>query len=320
MNIYGKYIDKLHNMPTPGGQGCHPFLLSAANYGVLAGIPAEVIFADIRASIPYGKRKVSDNEINDAINRAIKDNVNITLPDGQKYKRYFTPKSKPPINDGVATLRRIIEQSNIRDEVDLRESSPIRIDWSPEEDTARFLSALFAPYDLIFIGKHLEPGTIGQNIRTATDWIAYFNNGGTTAPFLIINALNGLHAEKKSGNGLTYRGDANVLTFRYCMAEFDNLNREDQIRFWATVKLPVVCLVDSGGKSIHAWIKLTDTNSAEDWQREIKQKLYEQYLIPLGVDSACSNPTRLSRLPGHLRDTGNFQRVLWLAAPEKDDL
>jgi hypothetical protein len=317
MTIHGKYIEKLNNMPAPG-TGCHPSLLSAANLGVLADIPPEEIFSEIRGSIPAGKRKVSDKEINEAIIRAAKDNCNITLPNGERYRRYIPPKSKPIIKDSKATLQRILEQSNISEEVDLWEKSPIRIDWPPEDDKINFLLAMFEPSDLLFIGERLEPGIIGQNIRTAAEWIKYFQSGGKTAPFIIINPFTGKPAPKKDGDGETFRGDGNIKSFRYCLVEFDNLSREEQIRFWTAVKLPIICLVDSGGKSIHGWIKLSNIQSISNWQREIKQKLYDLYLIPLGVDPACSNPARLSRLPGHLRDTGKYQKLLWLNIPEKE--
>jgi len=316
MTIQGKYSEKLHNIPAPGN-GCHPSLLGAANCGIMAGIPPEEIFSNIRASIPYGKRKISDNEINDAINRAIKDNV--TLSNGQRYKRYLKQKPKPMIKDGAATLRRIIDQSKIHEEVDLWEMSPIRIDWPPEDDTVLFLSVMFEPLDFLFIGERLEPGIIGRNIRTAKDWIDYFQTGGKTAPFIIVNPLTGEAAPKKTGDGESFRGDGNIKSFRYCLVEFDNLTREEQIRFWTSKEvseLPIAALVDSGGKSIHGWIRTSNINSLNDWQREIRGKLYEQGLIPLGVDSACSNPSRLSRLPGHLRDN-NYQRILWLNKTRK---
>ena len=149
----------------------------------------------------------------------------------------------------------------------------------------------------------------------------FFQSGGKSAPFIIINPLSGQLAPKKGGDGETFRGDGNIKSFLYCLVEFDNLSREDQIRFWtspAVKELPIVALVDSGGKSIHGWIKILNINSINNWQQEIRQKLYEQGLIPLSVDSACSNPARLSRLPGHLRDTGKYQKILWLANPEKE--
>jgi len=141
-------------------------------------------------------------------------------------------------------------------------------------------------------------------------------------PHIIIPPLNGLPGGKKAGEGTTYRGDGNVKTFKYCLAEFDTLSREDQIQFWTAVKLPIVCLIDSGGKSIHAWLKVSElaqVERLEQWATHIKRRLYDQGLIPLGVDSACSNPSRLSRLPGHLRDTGKNQRILWLAEPQRGD-
>ena len=312
-----KYTEKLNRLPAPG-TGCHPALLGAANVGAFAGIPAEETFADIRASIPRGKRKISDKEILDAVSRAYRENRNIILPNGEKYRRYAPRKTEPLVHDGKTALRRIIEQSNITDEADLWELSEIRLDWKRKADTINFLSRMFEPADMVFIGNREESGIVGQNIRSVKDWIDYFQAGGGTAPFIIVNPLTGKAAPKKTGDGETFRGDGNVQTFRYCLVEFDNLSRENQIRFWTAARLPKAALVDSGGKSIHAWLRLSGIKSMEDWQREIRQELYEQHLIPLGVDSACSNPARLSRLPGHLRDNGNHQKILWLAKPEKD--
>jgi len=74
MNLHGKYSEKLHNMPAPG-TGCHHSLLGTANYGVMAGVPPEDIFSDLRASIPAGTRKVHDKEIEEAIQKAARDTL-----------------------------------------------------------------------------------------------------------------------------------------------------------------------------------------------------------------------------------------------------
>lgn len=178
------------------------------------------------------------------------------------------------------------------------------------------LETLYAPDDLIFIGEHYDDGILGKTIRTASEWIEHFKAGGATAPHIIINPLDGIPRPPKTGEGLTLRGDANVKTFRYCMAEFDDLGREDQIKFWSAARLPIVALIDSGGKSIHAWIevaKLARVNNLDEWDEQIKRHLYDRLLIPLGVDRACKNASRLSRLPGHHREGGNIQRILWLS-------
>jgi len=97
------------------------------------------------------------------------------------------------------------------------------------------------------------------------------------------------------------------------MVEFDDLSREDQLAFWWTVKLPVAALIDSGNKSIHGIIALNDVNDAATWTREVENNLFKTLLIPLGVDGACRNEARLSRLPGHRRDNGRMQRLIYLA-------
>lgn len=184
-------------------------------------------------------------------------------------------------------------------------------------DAILLLETLFATNDLIWIGERYQAGKIGDTIRTAEGWIAYFKAGGRTASHIILNPLSGIPTVKKSGDGETLRGDGNVATYRFCMAEFDTLNREDQIRFWSAIKLPLCALIDSGGKSLHAWIdvsKLAEVETPEQWQSEIKYQIYDRILTPVGVDAACSNPARLSRLPGHYRSEKQaWQRLLWLS-------
>jgi hypothetical protein len=145
--------------------------------------------------------------------------------------------------------------------------------------------------------------------------VAFFQAGGTAGPHVIVNPLSGKPAPKKDGSGdETYRGDYNVQGFHHCLVEFDTLTREDQIRFWSAAKLPIVALIDSGGKSIHAWLEVKDVSTAEQWEQHIQREFYAEVLAPIGVDRACSNASRLSRLPGVFRsETGKYQRVLWLS-------
>ncbi len=188
-------------------------------------------------------------------------------------------------------------------------------------DAILLLETLFKPDALLFIGDRVEPGILGQTIRPATDWITHFQNGGATSEHVIINPLSGKPALTKGGDKGTLRGDACVKDFRYCLVEFDTLSHEDQIKFWSAVKLPVCALIHTGGKSIHAWLdvqKLATVESMEQWETEIKGRLYDRILKPLGVDGACSNPARLSRLPGHLRQEKKaMQKLLWLSPEGK---
>jgi len=306
--MLSRYYDGLNSMPTAGhGYGFHQGIMSICNYGILAGINPEQIFTDIRSKADNGERRVPDREITDTIRKAVLDHK----------KGTFVPTSRPNpiINDGKKSLRKITEQGKFDKDADLWESSPIRLTGDVEKDAILFIKTMFKRDDLIWIGERYQPGINGQTIRTVSEWTRHFKNGGSTAPHIVINPLDGVPRPTKTGDKTSLRGDGNVKRFRYCLVEFDDLNRENQIRFWSAVKLPVMALIDTAGKSIHAWLdvqKLAKIETPEQWESQIKIRLYEKILKPLGVDGACSNAARLSRLPGHKRDR-KYQKLLYLS-------
>jgi hypothetical protein len=308
MPALDRYQQNLSDPRNPGA-GYHSWVMSTANLGVLAGLSLEQIEQDLRQSNPQRARQ-RPSEIPEAIRKALLD-----CGAGGTYKPI--PRPEPAVRDGKVALQRIIDQGTIDNEADLWEASPIRLLNDPSHDPILLLETLYKPHDLIWIGDRHQQGIIGETIRTAGEWIKHFRAGGSTSPHIILNPLTGMPATKKTGDCKTYRGDSNVKEFRFSLVEFDALSREDQIRFWSAVKLPIVCLIDSGGKSIHAWLsvsKLAQVKSSGEWGTEIKGRLYDVILTPLGVDGACSNPARLSRLPGHYRDEkSSMQRLLWLA-------
>lgn len=310
INSSSKIVNKFFNYPIPApGEGCHTAILGKANLGILAGMSPEQVALHIRQSIPKGKRHVTDNEIQAAVDKAFSEA-------GKEIGKAYI-KTDPAVRDGSAALRNLIEQATIRDESAICKASPIPISWPHEQDAANFLKAVFPADALIFIGDRYEHGALGRNIRTTAEWVMFFRAGGKAGPFIIVNPLDGIPRPKKSGDGDTLRGDRNVKYFQHCLVEFDNLSREDQLAFWAVIKLPVKALIDTGGKSIHGWIdvsKLADVQTVDDWGKHIKMRLYDEILIPMGVDGACKNPARLSRLPGCYRPgKGKMQRLLWLS-------
>lgn len=313
MNHFARYQERLAKIPAPGG-GCHVSLLGVANLGIMGGVDPETLFQDIRQTIPSGTRAIHDKEINDAINKAVMDRSEGT----------FTPRPRPRpiINNSDATLQNIIESAVITTEADLWEDSPVRLTGEPAADTVLLMENRYDGNDFLWAADKHEPGT-SCTIRPACEWISLITAGKIELPpFFIINPLSGLPAQKKSGAGITYRGDDNIKRFRYCLAEFDNLSREDQIKFWSACKLPIRALIDSGNKSIHALIdvqKLAKVQTLTDWFAHIKGRLYNQILVPMGVDAACSNPSRLSRLPGHYREEKkSLQKLLWLSPKENE--
>jgi hypothetical protein len=309
-----RYQDRLSNFPQLG-EGRHQASLGISNLGVLAGLALEQIHDDIRKAA--GSTPLSESEIRKTVLKAAAEHV----ARGSTY--IPPPKPAPVIKDGQAALRRIIDAGTISDPVDLWEASPIRLHDSVESDPCIFLNTMFSPKELIFIGDRYDDGVLGYNIRTVAAWVVHFATGGKAGPYIIINPFTGKASPKKSGDGVSYRCDGSIASYLHCLVEFDDLPREGQIKFWSAAKLPIRALIDSGGKSIHAWLsvkKLFSVTTAEQWNRRIKTDFYEKILVPLGVDRACCNPSRLSRLPGHFREeTGKFQKILWLS-PEGQEV
>jgi hypothetical protein len=293
-----RYQDALSAIPESGGGGCHAALLGIANLGVRAGLTPQQIFDDLRSRI-HGTRSVPDSEIHDAIRKARAECSAST----------FVPQA-PRQRTNKRTLEKILREGRHGSEADIWKASPIRIDWPPEEDSWRVLSFLYASDEILFCGTGREKAKPGGAIRTAGEWCEYFETGGDIPPHIIPNPLSGEERQTKSGEP-SYRSDSCVRSHRFAVVEFDNLDREQQIQFWSAIRLPVAALVDSGGKSIHGWIKV-DCDGTETWERDVEQRLFIERLVPLGVDPACRNEARLSRLPGHKRGE-RWQRVLYLA-------
>ena len=307
-----QYQTSLQSIPAPG-DGCHPFLMRVANLGVQAGLSREQMTTDIREAIPCGSRHVPDREILDTIEKAQHEAGQYSITHGrlprQRNRETYHDTKAPRFNaDG---LRALITANGSPEEVDAWEASPVRLNGLPESDAVLLLRKLYQPNEVLFLGDIYD-----REVKTVSEWITHIEQHGTAKlPHIIPNPLDGEEHELVSGKK-SRRCDAAIKQFRFATMEFDNLSRYDQFRFWSGIirlgLLKVVCLIDSGGKSIHAWVQV-DVPNRQAWEIDIEQGLFASWLVPLGVDPACRNESRLSRLPGHHRQgTGNWQRLLWL--------
>lgn len=101
-------------------------------------------------------------------------------------------------------------------------------------------------------------------------------------------------------------GDADVSKYRHVLVEFDldsegrPIKKERQLGAILSSNLPVTAVIDSGGKSIHAWVRVDAANLEE--YRERAAEVYE--IFGGEVDSGNSNPSRYSRCPDGIRTVG----------------
>lgn len=93
----------------------------------------------------------------------------------------------------------------------------------------------------------------------------------------------------------------NVTDFRYALVESDNMDLDKQNAIIRELELPVACLVHSGKKSIHAIIKV-NAATYEEYRKRVDYlyKICENNGFV--VDTQNRNPSRLSRMPGVIRN------------------
>ena len=99
------------------------------------------------------------------------------------------------------------------------------------------------------------------------------------------------------GNGVK---NENVTEFRYALVESDHTDLETQNAIIRELELPVACLVYSGGKSIHAIVKI-DAVNYDEYRKRVDYLYSVCQKNGLEVDKQNRNPSRLSRMPGIMR-------------------
>jgi len=286
MSALSKYGEAIANAPKRGA-GLHQHILKIAMLGRIAELPTDVIVREIK-TLP----KVKPGEAEEAVSKAFNTSIEKTIPEAPLYV---------PTYEGA--LERYIEGES-DDEMDLIESSQIRLLHGAENDGRVLLETLYKPDEYLFIGSVYD-----KTVKQVKDWL----NGSIDFPHIIPNPMTGDFAI--TGNGTeSRRCEGTVADLRYAVCEMDGVPLNQQVAFWnkAIKKLPVAAVIHSGGKSLHGWIKVDCGTDTEKWEKDVKGWLFGQFGKMYGFDMACSNRARLSRMPGHLRDNRSRQVLLYL--------
>lgn len=98
---------------------------------------------------------------------------------------------------------------------------------------------------------------------------------------------------------MTRRSEANVTHWVHFVLESDELEPEIWMQVVAALRLPIVAIYSSGGRSLHALVRYA-VDSKPHWD-EVK-KVLEKLVCPLGADPGALSAVRLSRLPGCFRE------------------
>ncbi len=234
--------------------------------------------------------------------------------DAEKGCRCGEGKQTPA--DPVAATERFLQGLRC-DEADLFHASPLALDGGPRLDGARLVRALYAPGERInFVtefAEHTEKygevkaRPVGKGITLERDdMVSRFEQHGSDTS----DAGGWLRMNPVDGQGIA---DANVMAGRFALLESDTLPMDLQLALVAKLPLPIAAIVSSGGRSLHAWVKL-DARDLEEYRDAVPRLL--GLLAKFGIDGKNKNPSRLSRLPGARRVIGaegdGLQRLLYL--------
>ncbi len=187
-------------------------------------------------------------------------------------------------------------------------------EWNPAEQLIRYLETLFEAGETV--------GYVTESWQKEDRYLPTKGCWDRTAGQLIerlskekdIGAVLG-DCRPEAGawirfNPLDGQGckNENVTEYRYALVESDSMEIARQNAILRELELPIAALVHSGGKSLHAIVKI-EAGSYEEYRKRVDY-LYEVcQKNGLDIDRQNKNPSRLSRMPGVLRN-GNKQYLV----------
>lgn len=178
-------------------------------------------------------------------------------------------------------------------------------DWNPVQQLTTYLEILFeASENVGYVvdtwqndeGKYLP--TKGAWDRTAGELIQRLNEceGDIGAVLGDYNPEAGAWIRFNPLDGKGVKNE-NVTEFRYALVESDEMDIEKQNAIMRELELPIAVLVYSGGKSLHAIVRVEAANY-DEYRKRVDYLYNVCKKNGINVDTQNRNPSRLSRMPG----------------------
>lgn len=201
----------------------------------------------------------------------------------------------------------------------LRRVSPIGIPAEPHKWPELFLDALYPHRDRVLIftkfasqgqflrviheknyALHPVPGRKAHPVPSLPD-------RGEDGVWFLASPVEGVWKENptmtdpRTGAPKIGRRHAACCTaFPFAVLESDVIPEPQWLRILARLRDDIAAIYTSGGKSIHALIRLHPTPKSAEQFNAHRRSLIER-LVPLGADRAALTAVRLTRLPGAVR-------------------
>lgn len=177
-----------------------------------------------------------------------------------------------------------------------------------KQDIVTYLTTLFEPEEYVgyvvntfALPDGKQSPAMGNYSRTVQQILDGIN--GTTQLENVFGTFNkemGAWIRFNPIDGKGVKND-NVTAFRYMLLESDNMSLGKQKAILEQLELPIAAMVFSGGKSIHAIVKV-DAYSYEEYRKRVDFIYSIAQKNGFKPDKKNRNPSRLSRMPGVMRD------------------
>jgi hypothetical protein len=291
--------------PAPKGSGernVHRWMLEAANACRRYNRTADQAFQFIDEHKTRNEKPAG--EISEAIQKAYNTAVNDKTAAREKHKW-------PDVN--LELVEKIVSDANAFTIEDLKASSPLQFP-DGQSHSVEALEALLGCDDqtLICVGWAKD--------RFTTDNFANLKDQLPDAQFIVPSPMSAKTWTKASGE-LSAKGNANTGPRRNLVVEFDIKPVTDKaeptiwfplIEQWQAAGItvkdamaaliehlrkqgPLMCVVDSGGKSLHAWFHC----AGESEELGSRLRKFFEYAVSIGADRATWTLSQFVRMAGN---------------------
>lgn len=189
------------------------------------------------------------------------------------------------------------------------EKMPVKepVNWNQKDQILQYLNALFEADDHVSYvtevwqtqdGRYApSKGSSSRTARELTEALAGAKEIEDVFGDYKLEAGAWIRFNPVDGHGVK---NQNVTDFRYALVESDTQDLATQNAILHELQLPIAALVYSGGKSVHAIVKI-DAPTYEEYRRRVDYLYKICKKNGLDIDKQNRNPSRLSRFPGFYR-------------------
>lgn len=247
----------------------------------------------MRCQPPWTEREIK-HKLDSAEQRCDQSKRGSLISKGVRYKMSSnrpTPAAQEHRN-GQPEIKTKPGRYEVSDATELPEPLP--------DGTRQFIRAAFQPGEGLRIAQaktndegYEIPKDAGVTL-SREEWLRKLDaSNGNPNAFLKTSDRNGIFV---SVNPMKLGGskDADVTCYRHALLEFDRISREEQWGIICQSRIPCTAVISSGGKSVHAWVRI---DAADRREFDDRVKILYQHFADYEPDVKNKNPSRFSRLP-----------------------